>query len=113
MAPVLGIFEVRDELHGLEVSRQLLELAGRGHTAVIHSHDEALIKRFAALMPASRILVNTPASQGVVGYTTELVPSFTLGCGTFGGTSTTDNVTFTHLRNVKRIAPFRTPPKEL
>ena len=113
MAPVVGMFEVRDEPHGLEVSRQLLELAGRGHTAVIHSHDEALIKRFAALMPASRILVNTPASQGVVGYTTGLVPSFTLGCGTYGGTSTTDNVTFTHLRNVKRIAPFRTPPKEL
>lgn len=113
MAPVVGLFEVRDESHGLEVSRQLLELAGRGHTAVIHSRDEALIGRFAALMPASRILVNTPASQGVVGYTTGLVPSFTLGCGTFGGTSTTDNVTFTHLRNVKRIASFRVPPKEL
>ena len=113
MAPVVGLFEVRDEAHGLEVSHQLLELAGRGHTAVIHSRDEALIGRFAALMPASRIMVNTPASQGVVGYTTGLVPSFTLGCGTFGGNSTTDNVTFTHLRNVKRIAPFRAPLKEL
>ncbi len=113
MAPVVGLFEARDEAHGLEISRQLLELAGRGHTAVIHSHDEALVARFAALMPASRILVNTPASQGVVGYTTGLVPSFTLGCGTFGGTSTSDNVTFTHLRNVKRIAAFRAPPKEL
>lgn len=111
MAPVVGLFEVRDEAEGLEVSRRLLELEGQGHTAVIHSRDEALIARFAALMPASRILVGTPASQGVVGGTTGLVPSFTLGCGTFGGTSTGDNVTYTHVRNVKRVATFRPPPE--
>ncbi len=109
MAPVVGLFEVRDDEHGLEVSRALLRLEGQGHTAVIHSRDETLIQRFAALMPASRILVGTPAAQGVVGYTTGLVPSFTLGCGTFGGTSTGDNVTYTHVRNVKRVATFRAP----
>ncbi|HYJ71584.1 MAG TPA: acetaldehyde dehydrogenase, partial [Actinomycetota bacterium] len=58
-------------------------------------------------MPASRILVNSPGSQGVVGLTTGLMPSFTLGCGTFGGNSTTDNVTYTNLLNIKRLArPF-------
>jgi len=109
MAPIAGLFEVRDELEGVEVSRRLLELDGLGHTAVIHSRNAPLIERFATLMPASRILVGSPASQGVVGITTGLIPSFMLGCGTFGGTSTGDNVTYTHVRNLKRLAHFRPP----
>ena len=60
-------------------------------------------------MPASRILVNSPATHGVIGFTTGLIPSLTLGCGTFGGNSTTDNVTFTHLLNIKRLARFVGP----
>jgi hypothetical protein len=56
------------------------------------------------LMPASRILVNTPAVQGISGVTTGLIPSYTLGCGTFGRNSTTDNVSFHNLLNVKRLA---------
>jgi acetaldehyde dehydrogenase / alcohol dehydrogenase len=78
-----------------------------GHTAIIHAQDPRLVERFAAEMPASRILVNSPGTQGVLGLTTGLVPSMTLGCGTFGGTSTTDNVTYTHLLNIKRIAYYR------
>ena len=89
--------------------RLLLELEGIGHTAIIHSKDEQRIQSFALAMPASRILANSPGSQGVVGLTTELPPSLTLGCGTFGGTSTTDNVTYTHLTNVKRLAEFVPP----
>jgi acyl-CoA reductase-like NAD-dependent aldehyde dehydrogenase len=107
LAPVLSLFTVADADEGLAVCRELLALDGRGHTAIIHAQDSRLVERFAADMPASRILVNSPGTQGVLGLTTGLVPSMTLGCGTFGGTSTTDNVTYTHLLNIKRIAYYR------
>jgi acyl-CoA reductase-like NAD-dependent aldehyde dehydrogenase len=104
MAPLLSLFTVADEEEGLKLSLELLQREGTGHTAVIHTKDEALINRFAALMPASRILANSPASHGVIGFTTGLMPSLTLGCGTFGGNSTTDNVSYRNLLNVKRLA---------
>ena len=104
MAPILSLFTVRDEREGLELSRELLQREGTGHTAVIHTRDTEMINRFAAAMPASRILVNSPASHGVIGFTTGLMPSLTLGCGTFGGNSTTDNVSYRNLLNIKRLA---------
>jgi hypothetical protein len=64
------------------------------------------VEQFALRLPASRILVNSPASQGVVGATTGLTPSFMLGCGYPGGNSTSDNITFTHVRHLKRLAHF-------
>ena len=70
----------------------------------MHTTDQARVARCAAAMPASRILVNAPGSQGVSGLATGLDTSFTLGCGTLGGTSTTEDVTFRHLRNVKHLA---------
>lgn len=106
MAPLLGLFTVPDDDAGIALCRALLQVDGLGHTAVIHTRSQALADRFGREMPASRILVNSPASLGIAGLTTGLIPSFTLGCGTFGGTSTTDNVTFTHLVNVKRLARF-------
>jgi hypothetical protein len=71
---------------------------------VVHTRDRRLAQVCAVELPASRILVNAPASQGCVGLGTGLTPSFTLGCGTAGGTSTTDNVSYEHLLNVVRIA---------
>jgi acyl-CoA reductase-like NAD-dependent aldehyde dehydrogenase len=106
MAPVLSLFTAAEVNAGMDMCQQLLAIDGAGHTAIIHSADPEIIQRFGALMPASRILVNSPGSQGVVGATTGLVPSFTLGCGTFGGTSTTDNVTYTHMLNIKRVAYY-------
>lgn len=106
LAPLLGLFRVADNDAGITACQQLLAIAGAGHTASIHTSDESTISRFAEQMPASRILVNSPASQGITGMTTGLVPTATLGCGTFGGTSTTDNVTYTHVLNVKRLARF-------
>ena len=82
---------------------QILEIDGRGHTAIIYSQDQELIQRFGLLIPASRILVNAPGVQGSIGIVTKLAPSLTLGCGTFGGNSTTDNITYRHLLNVKRL----------
>jgi acetaldehyde dehydrogenase (acetylating) len=76
---------------------------------VIHSNDEPIIMKFALEKPAFRILVNTPASVGAVGYTTALDPSMTLGPGTWGGSIISDNVTAKHLLNIKSLA-FETSP---
>ncbi len=104
LAPILSLFTVADEEEGIRVCRQILEQQGIGHTAVIHTTNETMARNFGAEMPASRILVNVPASMGCIGIGTGLTPSFTLGCGTDGGNSTTDNVTYTHLLNIKRLA---------
>jgi acetaldehyde dehydrogenase/alcohol dehydrogenase len=60
-------------------------------------------------MPVSRILVNSPGVHGIIGMTSSLIPSLTLGCGTFGGNSTTDNITYSHLLNLKRMAYYQAP----
>jgi acyl-CoA reductase-like NAD-dependent aldehyde dehydrogenase len=106
MAPLLSLFTVQDEHQGVELSLDLLEREGMGHTAVIHTRDRDTINRFAAAVPASRILANSPASHGVIGFTTGLMPSLTLGCGTFGSNSTTDNVSYRNLLNIKRLAHY-------
>ena len=69
----------------------------------IHTEDHDMVMKFAA-KPVFRILVNTPSALGGVGAVTGLAPSFTLGCGTWGGSSTSDNVTPMHLINIKRVA---------
>jgi acetaldehyde dehydrogenase/alcohol dehydrogenase len=106
MAPLLSLFTVADVEEGLALSLDLLQREGMGHTAVIHTKDPGMIDRFAAAMPVSRILANSPASHGVIGFTTGLMPSLTLGCGTFGGNSTTDNVSYRNLLNIKRLAHY-------
>jgi acyl-CoA reductase-like NAD-dependent aldehyde dehydrogenase len=107
--PVLSLFTVATADEGIALARRLLEFHGAGHTAGIHTRDPALIERFARAIPAGRILANSPSVQGVVGLTSGLEPSFTLGCGTFGGNSTTDNVSYRHLLNIKRLAHFVPP----
>jgi acetaldehyde dehydrogenase/alcohol dehydrogenase len=107
LAPLLSLFTVDGTEQGLAVCKDLLARQGAGHTAVIHTADPALQQRFAEEVPASRVLVNGPATHGCIGVGNGLTPSLTLGCGTFGGNSTTDNVTYTNLLNVKRLArPF-------
>jgi acetaldehyde dehydrogenase/alcohol dehydrogenase len=102
--PVLSLFTASDGQDGVNKARQLLGFHGAGHTAGIHSRNPQLIEQFGREMPVGRILVNSPSVQGVVGVTSGLDPSFTLGCGTFGGNSTTDNVSFRNLLNIKRLA---------
>jgi acetaldehyde dehydrogenase/alcohol dehydrogenase len=104
LAPLVSLFTVEGAEQGLSVCQRLLANQGAGHTAVIHTGDQRLQQRFAEEVPASRILVNSPATQGCLGIGNGLVPSLTLGCGTFGGNSTTDNVTYTNLLNIKRLA---------
>ena len=104
LTTVLAFYRVSDWHEGCERCLQLLALGGIGHSLAIHSNDEAIIQEFALKKPIFRILVNTPAALGGVGATTSLSPSFTLGCGTWGGSSVSENVTPMHLINTKRVA---------
>ena len=104
LAPVVSLFTVADMDEGIQVCRALLHIDGTGHTAIIHTRQASLTQRFTTAMPVSRVLVNSPATQGLMGLTTGLIPSMTLGCGTWGGTSTTNSVSFRDLLNIKRVA---------
>ena len=104
LAPVLSLFTAQGEAEGFEICRAILAQQGAGHTAIIHTRSQALAERFSLRMAVSRILVNTPGTQGCIGLGNGLTPSMTLGCGTYGRNSITDNVTYTHLLNIKRMA---------
>jgi acyl-CoA reductase-like NAD-dependent aldehyde dehydrogenase len=104
LAPILSLFTADGEDDGIRLCLQILGNGGAGHSAVIHTRSEQLQLSFAQQMPVSRVLVNSPAAQGCIGLGNGLTPSLTLGCGTYGRTSTTDNVTYTNLINVKRMA---------
>lgn len=109
LSPILSFYVVDGWLEGCHRCIDLLNLGGIGHTMAIHSNDEPIIMKFALEKPAFRILVNTAASVGAVGYTTALDPSMTLGPGTWGGSIISDNVTAKHLLNIKSLA-FETNP---
>ena len=85
LCPVLGLYVVENQEEALRLSCEILRHEGSGHTFVIHSRDESVIKKFALEVPVSRFLVNTPAALGGIGATTGLFPAFTLGCGAVGG----------------------------
>lgn len=109
LAPLLSLFTVRGDEDAFTLCRRILAGQGAGHTAIIHTRSPERADRFGLAMPVSRILVNTPGVQGICGITTGLVPSYTLGCGTWGGNSTTDNVSYHNLQNIKRLAHIMTP----
>lgn len=104
LAPIVTLSSAGSTDEGMRICRQFLDADGMGHTAVIHTRSRGQAERFGLQIPASRILVNAPAVQGSFGMCTALEPSFTLGCGTFGGTSATDSITYRHLLNIKRVA---------
>ena len=82
----------------------VLNFEGIGHSFIMHTNDEGLVKRFAEVIPASRIIVNSPGSVGGVGATTNLFPALTLGCGASGGSSSSNNISPLDLINIKRVA---------
>lgn len=104
LTQLLGFYVVNDWQEACETCHALLINGGLGHSLAIHSNDEAVIKAFAMQKPVSRFLINTPSTHGAVGLSTGLAPSFTLGCGTVGGSATSDNVTPLHLINVRWMA---------
>ena len=108
LSPVLTYYIVNNEDEGIEKSEKLLEFGGLGHSAVIHSENEETILKFSNTMKAGRIIVNSPSTHGAIGdiYNTNM-PSLTLGCGSFGGNSTTANVSSVNLINIKRTSKRR------
>jgi len=104
LCPVLGFYTQPDWESACELCIRILLHEGAGHTMTIHSLNEAVIREFALKKPVSRLLVNTPAALGGVGATTALMPSFTLGCGAVGGSSSSDNIGPLNLINIRRMA---------
>ena len=101
---ILAYYVEDSQRSALDRCVEILEWEGAGHTFAIHCADEAVVKQFAAAVPASRVLVNTPASLGGIGATTCLFPARTLGCGAVGGSSSSNNIGPLDLINIKRVA---------
>ena len=108
LSPVLAYYIVKNSDEGISLAEKLIEFGGMGHSAVIHSENRETIQKFAETVKVGRIIVNSPSTHGAIGdiYNTNM-PSLTLGCGTFGGNSTTANVSSVNLINVKRVAKRR------
>ncbi len=113
LTTVLGWYEVEGWEQGCEVSISIIEAGGRGHTQIIYARDDKVILAFGLEKPVFRILVNTMGTLGAVGFTTGVMPSMTLGSGGVGGAITGDNISASHLINIKRLA-YETvaPPPE-
>ncbi|MET0650534.1 MAG: aldehyde dehydrogenase family protein [Pyrinomonadaceae bacterium] len=104
LSPILA-FYVEDGLErGAARCFEILSYGGMGHTAGIHTRSREAAKSFGIEMPASRIIVNSPTTHGAIGFSTALPPSMTLGCGSWGGNVTSDNVSPWHLMDIKRVA---------
>ncbi len=104
LSPILAFYVVKDWREGCERSKQVLSYGGMGHTLSIHSQNQDIIMEFALQKPAFRVIVNSSATHGAVGFSSGLDPAMTLGCGAYGGNITSDNITPMHLINVKRLA---------
>lgn len=104
LSPILAFYVVDGLSRGAERSYEILRYGGMGHTAGVHTRSREAAVRFGSEMPASRITVNTPTTHGAIGFSTALPPSMTLGCGSWGGNVTSDNVSPLHLLDIKRVA---------
>ncbi|WP_194823232.1 bifunctional acetaldehyde-CoA/alcohol dehydrogenase [Micromonospora sp. S-DT3-3-22] len=104
LCPVLAVLRADSREQGLRYAEQMVEFHGLGHSAVIHTADEELVEEFGRRVKAVRIIWNSPASQGGIGdMYNAFLPSLTLGCGSYGRTSVSDNVSAVNLLNIKRI----------
>ena len=104
LCPVLAFYVMESEEAVLKKCIEILDHEGSGHTFAMHCADEAVIRRFAAKIPVSRFLVNTPAALGGIGSSTGLFPALTLGCGAVGGSSSSNNISPLDLINTRRVA---------
>ena len=119
LSPVLAMMKSNNAEHAFELCEAMLNLGGLGHTAVIHTEHEELQVAFGLRMKACRILVNTPSAEGGIGNIyNEMIPSLTLGCGSYGKNSVSKNVSAINLINIKTVAKrrnnmqwFKLPPK--
>jgi acetaldehyde dehydrogenase / alcohol dehydrogenase len=123
LSPVLGMYRVKSFEEALKKAVRLVELGGFGHTSVLYTDQvkcKDRIEKFGAAMKTGRTIINMPSSQGAIGdiYNFRLAPSLTLGCGSWGGNSVSENVGVKHLLNIKNVAErrenmlwFRVPEK--
>jgi acetaldehyde dehydrogenase (acetylating) len=109
LSPILAYYVVEDLDEGCQRAAEVLKYGGMGHTASIHTRDRNAAREYGTRMPASRVIVSSPSTHGAIGFTTDLEPSMTLGCGSWGGNVTSDNISPRHLLDLKRIA-FETHP---
>ena len=109
LSPILAYYVVESLEEGSRRCAEILRYGGMGHTASIHTQSRDAAREYGIQMPASRVVVNSPSTHGAIGFTTDLEPSMTLGCGSWGGNVTSDNISPRHLLDVKRIA-FETRP---
>ncbi|WP_424886928.1 bifunctional acetaldehyde-CoA/alcohol dehydrogenase [Streptomyces sp. XH2] len=119
LCPVLTVLRAATREEGFGFAADLVAFHGQGHSAVVHTGDRAVAEEFGHRMQTVRVIVNAPASQGAIGgIYNSLTPSLTLGCGSWGHTSVSDNVSAVNLLNVKRVSSrrnnlqwFKVPPK--
>ncbi|MGE9986420.1 bifunctional acetaldehyde-CoA/alcohol dehydrogenase [Desulfovibrio sp. SGI.169] len=122
LSPVLGFYRVPDFPSAVDTAQSLVSLGGAGHTSVLYTRESNAehIQVFEETMTTGRVLINMPASQGAIGdvYNFRVAPSLTLGCGSWGGNSVSENIGVKHLMNIKTVACrrenmlwFRVPPK--
>lgn len=109
LSPTLAYFVVDGLESGANRCEEILKFGGMGHTAGMHTQSREAAVRYGQQMPASRVVINSPTTHGAIGLSTDLPPSMTLGCGSWGGNVTSDNVSPIHLMNIKRVA-FESKP---
>ena len=110
--PVLGVVRSPSVEHGVAAAALVTERGGLGHTSAIYANDEEVIDAYAKEVRTGRILVNAPTAVGALGgIYNAMTPTLSLGCGTWGGSSTTDNVNYKNLLNIKQVSRRRTPPQ--
>ncbi|HQZ98209.1 MAG TPA: aldehyde dehydrogenase family protein [Pyrinomonadaceae bacterium] len=109
LSPTLAFFVVDGVEQGAAKCNEILQFGGMGHTAGIHTQDREAAINYGQKMPAGRTIVNSPTTHGAIGFSTDLSPSMTLGCGSWGGNVTSDNISPIHLMDIKRVA-FETKP---
>ncbi len=112
LMPVLGLVRARDLEHAVDAAVLVTEHGGLGHTSAIYATDKAAVDAYSKAVRTGRILVNAPTAVGALGGVyNSLTPTFSLGCGTWGGSMTTDNVNYKNLLNIKTVSHRRTPPQ--
>lgn len=111
LSPILGFYSVANFNTAIELANEILEFGGLGHTASIHSNNDAAIRDYGLRIRAYRVVVNSPSTHGSIGASTRLFPAMTLGCGAPGNNITSDNIGPQHLMNIKRVA-FEMQPVE-
>ena len=111
LSPILGFYTAANFNRAVDLANQILEFGGLGHTASIHSNNDAAIREYGLRIRAYRVVVNSPSAHGSIGASTKLFPAMTLGCGAPGNNITSDNIGPQHLMNIKRVA-FEMQPVE-